>query len=187
MEHFENAMGFLMSPKCYEDIFIKNDFNNVDCIKMIISKLLGYLIVAGAFTLRVPQILKIVAAKSGDGISVTSEYLMIVSVFASLSYGYHKKFPFSSYGDTYFLYAQAIIVALLVLSFQKKICSVVITLVLVSAASYLLYANMIPEEVILGLNASGIFLGTYFYLVLRTSNKESRQTLRNHISYYVHR
>merc|ERR1712127_594921 len=150
---------FLMSPKCYEEPFLKFNFNNVDCLKMVISKLLGYSIVAGAFLLRVPQILKILAAKSGDGISVASEYLMMVAVFASLSYGYFKKFPYSAYGDSYFLFAQSIIVALLVLLFQRKICSAIITLVLVSAASYLLYANMIPEAVILSLNGSGVFLG----------------------------
>ena len=45
---------------------------------MVISKGLGYGILAGALLLRVPQIVKILAAKSGDGISVASEVLSLV-------------------------------------------------------------------------------------------------------------
>ena len=93
MEQFERLMSLFMTPKCYEDIFYKFDLLNVVCLKMIISKGLGYAILMGSLMLRVPQILKILAAGSGEGISITSEILMIVAIFGSMSYGYFKQFP----------------------------------------------------------------------------------------------
>lgn len=60
MEAFERLMSFFMTPKCYEDIFFNMNIFNVICLKMIISKVLGYGILAGSLMLRVPQILKVI-------------------------------------------------------------------------------------------------------------------------------
>ncbi len=156
MEAFQNLMSYFMTPKCYEELFISFNLTNVDCLKMIISKGLGYAILAGALLLRVPQIIKILNAKSGDGISVTSEALSIVAIFGTMSYGYFKKFPIAAYGDSYLLFFQAIIVLALVLLFQRKHCTMVITVLLAVISAAMLYLNFIPEAVILGLN------GTHF-------------------------
>jgi hypothetical protein len=50
---------FVFREDCYELFFEKLDFTNADCIKFSVSKILGYLIITGAFILKVPQILKI--------------------------------------------------------------------------------------------------------------------------------
>lgn len=157
-QHFEKAMSLLMTPKCYEEIFFKFNLTNVDCFKMILSKGLGYAILAGAFLLRVPQILKIVSAGSGDGLSIASEILMLFSVFGSMSYGHFKQFPISSYGDSYFLFTQSALILILCLYYQKKRCTAVITLVSTLALAYLMYARLIPQQVIIGLNGSGLLL-----------------------------
>jgi mannose-P-dolichol utilization defect 1 len=60
MEAFERLMSFFMTPKCYEDIFFNMNIFNFICLKMIISKVLGYGILAGSLMLRVPQILKVI-------------------------------------------------------------------------------------------------------------------------------
>lgn len=151
-------MTLLMSPKCYHEIFEEYNLTNIDCLTMIASKGLGYAILAGSLLLRVPQILNILTAQSVEGLSVTSEVLMLVSIFSAMSYGYFKEFPISAYGDSYALFAQTAIVLLLVLMYQKKRCTAVISMVTMSAACYLMYANMIPESVIIGLNASGLVL-----------------------------
>lgn len=158
MEHFEQLMTYFMSPKCYQEIFMEFNLTNVDCLSMIASKGLGYAILAGSILLRVPQILKILTANSVEGLSFTSEILMIASIFSTMSYGYFKQFPISTYGDSYALFIQTAIILLLVLLYQKKRCTAIISLVTMSAACYLMYAKMIPESVIIGLNASGLVL-----------------------------
>jgi len=43
---------------------------------------------------KLPQILKILAAKSGVGLSMLSIYLELLAVTSSCAYGYNAKFPF---------------------------------------------------------------------------------------------
>lgn len=152
MEQFERLMSLFMTPKCYEDIFYKFDLLNVVCLKMIISKGLGYAILMGSLMLRVPQILKILAAGSGEGISITSEILMIVAIFGSMSYGYFKQFPIAAYGDSYFLFLQAIIILLLVLFYQRNYLLMLVSAALTSVFTFLLFSDILPGNLILGIN-----------------------------------
>jgi len=43
---------------------------------------------------KLPQILKVIAAKSGEGLSVLALYLELVAFISSCAYGYASKFPF---------------------------------------------------------------------------------------------
>ena len=68
---------FVFREDCFDTFFTKHDFLNGECIKFTISKLIGYLIIAGAFILKVPQILKILKAKSVDGLN---KYMFYIEV-----------------------------------------------------------------------------------------------------------
>lgn len=155
---FERLMSLFMSPQCYEDIFFNFNLLNPLCLKMIISKGLGYAILAGSLMLRVPQILKILAAGSGEGISIASEVLMIVAIFGSMSYGYFKQFPIAAYGDSYFLYLQACVILLLVLFYERQYVVMLVATVVAGSVSFLLVSNLLPAEVILGLNSLSLLL-----------------------------
>ncbi|XP_058080431.1 mannose-P-dolichol utilization defect 1 protein homolog 2 isoform X1 [Magnolia sinica] len=80
-----------------------------DCLLPLISKLLGYCIVAASTTVKVPQILKILKHSSVRGLSVTAFELEVVGYTIALSYCLHKGLPFSAYGELFFLLIQAII------------------------------------------------------------------------------
>ena len=158
MEAFERLMSLFMTPQCYEDIFFRLNIFNPVCLKMIISKGLGYAILAGSLMLRLPQILKILAAGSGEGISVTSEVLMMIAIFGSMSYGYFKEFPIAAYGDSYFLYLQAFIILLLVLYYQKQYLVMLVATVITGLVTFLLLSNMLAVQVIIGLNSLSLVL-----------------------------
>lgn len=151
-KYFEQLMSFLMPQTCYEDIFYNLNFLNVVCLKIIISKGLGYGILAGSLLLRVPQIIKILAAGSGEGLSVFSEILQLVAVFGSMSYGHYKKFPISAYGDTYSLYIQGVMILMMIFYYQKNHLYNLITLSVISAMSYLMLSEMIDPRIVLALN-----------------------------------
>jgi uncharacterized protein with PQ loop repeat len=68
---------FVFREDCFDTFFTHKDFMNAECIKFSISKLLGYLIIAGAFIIKVPQIIKIFKKKSVAGIS---KYLFYIEV-----------------------------------------------------------------------------------------------------------
>jgi mannose-P-dolichol utilization defect protein 1 len=110
-------------------------FPDKDCLLPLISKLLGYAIVAASTTVKVPQvggflhsksfvffiivfgynlfnyllkfqILKILKNKSVRGLSVVGFELEVVGYTIALAYCLHKGLPFSAYGELAFLLIQ---------------------------------------------------------------------------------
>jgi mannose-P-dolichol utilization defect protein 1 len=53
-------------------------YTDVACIKALVAKGLGYLILLGALAVKVPQILKIVNAKSVKGLALSMFLLELV-------------------------------------------------------------------------------------------------------------
>jgi mannose-P-dolichol utilization defect protein 1 len=175
-EHFEKLMSLIMTPQCYDDLFLKLNFTNVVCLKMIVSKGLGYAILAGALLLRVPQIQKILSAGSGKGISILSELLSLVAIFGTFSYGYLKRFPVSAYGDSFFIYVQSVIILLLILFYDKQFLGILVLLPLVVALTGGLFMGLIPANVILSLNGLSIGLGTASRLYQAFLNYQNAST-----------
>ncbi|THG07220.1 hypothetical protein TEA_012026 [Camellia sinensis var. sinensis] len=81
-------------------------FPDKDCLLPLISKLLGYCIVAASTTVKVPQILKILKHQSVRGLSVMAFELEVVGYTIALAYCLHKGLPFSAYGELAFLLIQ---------------------------------------------------------------------------------
>uniref|UniRef100_A0A803MU31 Mannose-P-dolichol utilization defect 1 protein homolog n=1 Tax=Chenopodium quinoa TaxID=63459 RepID=A0A803MU31_CHEQI len=77
-----------------------------DCLLPLISKLLGYCIVAASTTVKIPQILKILEHKSVRGLSVAAFELEVIGYTISLAYCLHKGLPFSAFGEYAFLLVQ---------------------------------------------------------------------------------
>lgn len=157
-ELFERFMLLFLTPQCYNDTFFDYKIPSIECCKYTISKGLGYGILMGSLLIRVPQILLILRSKSVEGLSLLSELLMIIAVFGSVSYGYHRQFPISTYGDSYFLFIQNVIILLLILLYQKKTFSLFISLLILVTLPALLFMDMLSEEIILALNAAQMAL-----------------------------
>jgi uncharacterized membrane protein len=66
---------------------------------VILSKVLGYCIVAGSFFLQMPQLLKIMKSRSVLGLSSLSRYSEVPISSSTVIYHYLKNLPFSSYGE----------------------------------------------------------------------------------------
>ena len=109
----------LMSPTCFESLVINLNFSDAVCLKSAVSKTLGLGIVVGSSLVKVPQVLKIMASGSAEGISFMSILLELIAITFSGVYGFSNNFPFSAYGESLFLALQTGIIALLVLSFSK--------------------------------------------------------------------
>jgi mannose-P-dolichol utilization defect protein 1 len=103
---FEKFMLFFFSSKCYDDVILNLNLTNFACLKLALSKCLGYGVVAGSLMVRVPQILVIFGSSSAEGISFISEVLLMIAITGTMGYGFYKDFPISTYGDSYALYVQ---------------------------------------------------------------------------------
>ncbi|KAH0456559.1 hypothetical protein IEQ34_014466 [Dendrobium chrysotoxum] len=84
-------------------------FPEKDCLLPLLSKVLGYCIIAASTTVKVPQIIKILKNNSIRGLSVAAFELEVVGYTIALSYCLHNGLPFSAYGELAFLLVQAII------------------------------------------------------------------------------
>lgn len=106
--------------KCYEEIVVRNNFTNVDCLKIALSKCLGYGIIVGSTLVKVPQIVKIVQTQSGEGISVTSVLMELMGMTATAAYSYAQRYPFSAWGEGLFLMLETALIAALVLRYRGQ-------------------------------------------------------------------
>jgi mannose-P-dolichol utilization defect protein 1 len=93
----------------------------VICVKLLISKLLGYAIILGAFGIKIPQIIKIQANKSVAGISMSMYLLETVGFLISSSYGYVNQFPFSTYGESLIILIQNYVVVYLMFHYTTGV------------------------------------------------------------------
>ena len=105
----------LLSPKCFDSLVVNMQFNNTECLKMLISRGLGLAIVAGATCVKLPQIIKIYRSGSAKGISFLATLLELVAVTANGAYSFSKGFPFSAYGEAVFLALETSLIAIFIL------------------------------------------------------------------------
>ncbi|PNY06561.1 mannose-P-dolichol utilization defect 1 protein [Trifolium pratense] len=87
-----------------------------DCLLPLISKLLGYAIVAASTT-----ILKILQHRSVRGLSMLSFELEVVGYTISLAYCLHKGLSFSAYGELLFLLIQAFVLVAIIYYYSRPL------------------------------------------------------------------
>lgn len=93
----------------------------IPIIKFLISNCLSYGVVVGASILKVPQILAIHRRKKAEGISLTANYIELLSYVISTSWGIVQGLQFRDYGENVFIFVQLIVLVLMVARMQKKL------------------------------------------------------------------
>lgn len=134
------AIAVLGSQKCYKSLVEDLNYNDIDCLRLGVSKGLGVGIVAGGSIVKVPQILKLLSSGSAAGISVTSYFLETTAFLITLGYNVRQQFPFSTYGETVFIAAQNVIITLLVLHYSRKNGLAALTMVALAAGLYAIFS-----------------------------------------------
>lgn len=107
----------VLTPQCFEAFFTRHDFANVACIKFVVSKALGYLIIVGSLILKLPQILKILGAKDVTGLTPASFYMEVLLYASSTIYNVRRGYPVSTWGENVVILVQNVILVLLVWAF----------------------------------------------------------------------
>jgi len=139
----------LLSPQCFDTLFVKMMFNSPDCWKMFISRGLGLGIIAGATCVKLPQILKILKSGSAKGISFTGTLLELVAVTANGAYSFSKGFPFNSYGEAVTLSLQTSLIALLILWFGGNTFSTMLFSLIYGATVFAITTpGLVPADIL---------------------------------------
>ncbi|ODO08538.1 mannose-P-dolichol utilization defect 1 [Cryptococcus wingfieldii CBS 7118] len=110
----------LIGEQCYSTLVYDFDITDVDCLKYSLSKGLGFGIVVGGGIIKIPQIVTIVSTRSAKGLSLSAYALETVAYAINLAYNSRNNFPFSTYGENFFLTIQNVIITLLVVYFAPQ-------------------------------------------------------------------
>ncbi|MBA0659205.1 hypothetical protein Goklo_011359 [Gossypium klotzschianum] len=138
------------------------NFPPKDCLLPLISKLLGYAIVAASTTVKLPQILKIVNHKSVRGLSLIAFELEVVGYTIALAYCLHNGLPFSAYGELVFLLIQALILVAVIYYYSKPVgITTWIRALLYCAVAPTILAGQIDPILFEALYVSSIFHSPY--------------------------
>ncbi|MCJ1350739.1 MAG: hypothetical protein MMC33_000720 [Icmadophila ericetorum] len=144
----------LLGEQCTKTLLLDIDLSSTDCLKLAISKALGIAILGVSTVVKVPQLLKILSSRSGEGVSFSSYALETVAYAVTMAYNFRKGWPFSTYGETAMIAVQNIGIAALVLHFQGKLAGATawIAVMAVLVAS-LFQEQVVPEKALEGLMA----------------------------------
>lgn len=108
---------------CVETLLVDLDILNLECLKIVASKTIGYVIIVASVLVKLPQLLKMAGAKSGEGISLSSVLLELAAISTTVAYSVAKSFPFSAWGEGLFLAVQTACVGFLTLFFETSAMS----------------------------------------------------------------
>ncbi|XP_055057034.1 mannose-P-dolichol utilization defect 1b [Misgurnus anguillicaudatus] len=115
MDPFKDILvNYLMPEKCFDEFFLQFNLLHVECLKIVISKGLGIGIILGSVLVKLPQILKLIGAKSAEGLSFNSILLELFAITSTMAYSIVNSFPFSSWGEALFLMLQTVTIGFLI-------------------------------------------------------------------------
>lgn len=148
-----DSCSLLLKAECCDEFLLKFNFVDPECLKHAISKGIGYAIVALSTLVKVPQVLKILAAKSGTGISPIGVAFELLAITFTAAYSLRKGYPFSAWGEVPFLLVETALIILLVLWFDKKYIQALASLVAMVGVIILLCSSYTTTDVLWSLQA----------------------------------
>ncbi|KAF5379533.1 hypothetical protein D9615_006540 [Tricholomella constricta] len=168
----------IVGQECYTSLVENLDIGDVQCIKYSLSKGLGIGIVVGGSIMKVPQVLLILNARSARGLSLTAYVLETLSYAITLTYSFRNGFPFSTYGENFFLTIQNAVITLLIIfyasSSSKKSSKLVTGAVSMAIAGVTLYS--LPPNSLAALQLATLPLSLFSKLPQIRQNARSQST-----------
>ncbi|XP_058871313.1 mannose-P-dolichol utilization defect 1 protein [Acipenser ruthenus] len=157
MEPFrELLVKFLIPEKCFDEFFVNFNLLDVPCLKILLSKGLGIGIIAGSVMVKLPQIFKLLGAKSAEGLSFNSILLELLAITGTMAYSIANSFPFSAWGEALFLMLQTVVIGFLIQHYRgnalRGLGFIAVYLALVS----LLLSPLTPRSVVTTMQATNM-------------------------------
>lgn len=132
---------------CCSKLIHNLDYQDAECLKMFAAKSLGYGIVVGASLVKLPQVFKILGAKSGAGITIFGVLLELMAITFNACYSFRNNFPFSAWGEAIFLAIETGLIAFLVLWYDGiKGKALTFVTLYASVVYFLSHPTMVPKE-----------------------------------------
>jgi len=149
---------FLLPRKCHDEFFVKLNIMHVPCLKIALTKILGYGIVVGSSIVKIPQIIKVLQARSVVGLSLLSLILELLALLFTTSYSIHQGFPFSAWGESFLMSIQDAALILMFFYFSGSLSWAFIFLPVYLTGSYILCSGMTPSHILEKLQACCVII-----------------------------
>jgi mannose-P-dolichol utilization defect protein 1 len=172
----KRVMLLVLSHHCYDEFFINFNFFDGPCLKATLSKILGLGIVAGSVMVKVPQITKILQNKTAEGISFLSVVLDLFAITSNMSYNVIKGFPFSAWGEGFFLAVQTAIIGALIPLFGRSAKEAVLFIVSYLAVCVILMGGYTSVSVLWSLQALNVPIICVSKLIQAVTNYNNHST-----------
>lgn len=114
------VLGGLMTQQCYDTLIVRRDVTDAACVKALISKALSYAIIVGALLLKVPQIIKIYAAGSAKGLSLSSLYQDCLTFTIGIAFNTLAGSPLPTYAEQIVILVQNVALVMMVWSYDAR-------------------------------------------------------------------
>jgi len=149
-------LTYLMPESCYDEFFLNFNFLDVPCLKVVLSKCLGIGIILGSVMVKLPQILKLMGAKSAEGLSFNSVLLELLAITGTMAYSIANRFPFSSWGEALFLTLQTVTIGFLIQHYGGRTGRGLLFLVVYFGLLLLVLSPVTPISVVTTMQASNV-------------------------------
>ena len=171
-----DTCSYLLTEHCCHQFVY--DFNIMDgaCVKQAVTKGMGYGIIVASTLVKLPQVIKILKAKSGAGISVLGVLLEVLAISFNASYSFAKKYPFTAWGESLFLLFETALIAFLVMWFDGQRTRGFAFAVIHSAFLFVLMSGMAPVSVLWSLQACTLPLAVSGKMIQAYKNLKNGHT-----------
>ncbi|XP_040887472.1 mannose-P-dolichol utilization defect 1b [Toxotes jaculatrix] len=146
-------LTYFMPESCYDEFFLNFNFLDVPCLKIVLSKGLGIGIILGSVMVKLPQILKLIGAKSAEGLSFKTVLLELLAITGTMAYSIANKFPFSAWGEALFLMLQTVTIGFLIQHYGGRTGRGLLFLVVYFGLLLLLLSPVTPMSVVTSMQA----------------------------------
>lgn len=153
---FKKLILLFLTESCYNEFFVTYNFLNVSCLKQGLSKGLGFGIIVGSTFVKVPQIVKIIKGKSAAGINFFGTLLELLAITSGSAYCFINEFPFSAWGESFFLLIETAFIAYLVLFYNGYKTGGHLFVALYAFVVYLLFGGTTPKNLLWNMQAFNV-------------------------------
>ncbi|XP_040203007.1 mannose-P-dolichol utilization defect 1 protein [Rana temporaria] len=146
----------VLPESCYDEFFLQYNLLDVPCLKILLSKVLGFGIIAGSVMVKVPQILKLLRSGTAEGLSFHSVLLELLALTGTMVYSITYSFPFSAWGEVLFLLLQTLIIGFLIQHLGSRTNLGILFLGIYFSIVAVLLSPVVPMAVVTMLQAANV-------------------------------
>ncbi|XP_023680498.2 mannose-P-dolichol utilization defect 1 protein-like isoform X1 [Paramormyrops kingsleyae] len=111
-------LAYFIPEKCYDEFFVRLQLFHVPCLRIALRKTLGIWVMLGSLTAKLPQMFKVVGAKSSEGLSLPSSLVELYAAAGTVAVQIGRNFPLDAWGDSLFILVQMVVITFLILHYR---------------------------------------------------------------------